>query len=179
MKKLIAIAAFLFCINTSYSQRILTPMDEGSKVHFVIKNFGIKTGGDLTGLKGTMKFDPNNLSVWAFDVTVDAATINTDNSSRDGHLRKEEYFDVKKYPAIHIVSTKIQATDKPGIYILTADLTVKDVTKPVKFNFKVNKRNDGYVFSGEFPMNRRDFNVGGNSVSLADNLKVSLSIFAK
>ena len=147
MKKLITITAFLFCINTSYSQRILTPMDEGSKVHFVIKNFGIKTGGDITGLKGTMKFDPNNLSVWAFDITVDAATINTDNSSRDGHLRKEEYFDVKKYPAIHIVSTKIQATDKPGIYILTADLTVKGITKPVKFNFKVNKRNDGYVFS--------------------------------
>ena len=28
------------------------PVDAGSKVHFTIKNFGIKTGGDLSGLKG-------------------------------------------------------------------------------------------------------------------------------
>jgi polyisoprenoid-binding protein YceI len=179
MKKLIFILAFVFSISVSYSQKILTPVDEGSKVHFVIKNFGIKTGGDLTGLKGTMKFDPNNLSVWAFDVTVDAATINTDNSSRDGHLKKAEYFDVKKYQTIHIVSKKIQAADKPGVYSLTADLTIKGVTKQVKFNFKVNKQADGYLFTGEFEMNRRDFNVGGDSISMADTLIVSLSVFAK
>ena len=179
MKKLVTITAFLLCINSSYSQRILAPMDEVSKVHFVIKNFGIKTGGDFTGLKGTMKFDPNNLSAWAFDVTIDASTINTDNGSRDGHLRKEEYFDVKKYPTIRIVSTKIQATDKPGVYLLNANLTIKGITKPIKFTFKANSSNAGYLFTGEFPMNRRDFNVGGNSVSLADNLKVSLSVFAK
>ena len=179
MKKLIPITAFIFCINVSYSQKILIPSDEGSKVHFVIKNFGIKTGGDLTGLTGTMKFDPNNLLTWAFDVMVDATTINTDNSSRDGHLKKAEYFDVAKYQTIHMVSTKIQAADKPGIYLLTADLTIKGITKSVKFPFKVNKHDNGYLFSGNFDMNRRDFNIGGDSISMADILKVSLSIFAK
>ena len=179
MKKFIAIAAFLFCINDSYSQRILTPTNEGSMVHFVIKNFGIKTGGDLSGLKGIIKFDPKNLSVWAFDITVDASTIDTDNSSRDGHLKKAEYFDVARYPTIHLLSTKISATDKPGIYLLNANLTIKGVTKPLKFTFKVNSSKDGYMFAGEFPMNRRDFNIGGSSVSMADNLKVMLSVFAK
>ena len=179
MKKFIIITALLFCINASYSQKILTPTDEGSKVHFVIKNFGIKIGGDLTGLKGTIKFDPNNLTGWAFDITVDPATINTDNSSRDGHLRKSDYFDVKKYPTIHIVSTKIAATNKPGIYLLNADLTIKGITKPISFTFKVNRLSGGYLFIGEFPMNRRDFDVGGDSISMADILKVSLSVFAK
>ena len=179
MKKYIIITALLFCIKTSYSQRILTPTGEGSKVHFVIKNFGIKTGGDLSGLKGTIKFDPKNLSVWAFDVTVDASTIDTDNSSRDSHLRKEDYFDVAKHPTIHIVSTKINATDKPGTYSMNANLTIKGITKPVKFNFKVNSSKNGYMFAGEFSMNRRDFNIGSSSVSMADNLKVSLSVFAK
>jgi polyisoprenoid-binding protein YceI len=179
MKKLISITVFLFCISTSYSQKTLTPTDEGSEVHFVIKNFGIKTGGDLTGLKGTIKFDPNNLSVWAFDVSVEASTIDTDNSSRDSHLKKAEYFDVAKHPTIRIVSTKIQPGSMPGIYSISANLTIKGVTKPIKFNFKVNSKGNGYLFTGEFPMNRRDFNVGGDSISLADNLKVALSVFAK
>lgn len=179
MKKLIYSVFLLFSMNALNAQAILTPTDEGSKVHFIIKNFGIKTGGDLTGLKGTIKFDPKNILIWAFDVTLDASTIDTDNGSRDGHLRKAEYFDVAKYPIIHMVSTKIQATDKPGIYLLNANLTIKGITKPVSFTFKVNNINKGYLFTGEFPMNRRDFNVGSSSISLADNLKVALSIFAK
>ncbi len=179
MKKLIYIFCFLFSINIANAQLTLTPTDVGSKVHFVIKNFGLKTGGDLTGLKGSIKFDPKNISVWAFDVTVDASTIDTDNSSRDGHLKKAEYFDVAKYATIHIVSTKILATDKPGNYLLNANLTIKGITKTVSFPFKVNNINNGFLFTGEFPINRRDFNVGGSSVSLSDNLKVVLSIFAK
>ncbi|MEP7165387.1 MAG: YceI family protein [Ferruginibacter sp.] len=179
MRHFIFIAFFVFCVSVTYSQKILTPTDEGSRVHFVIKNFGIKTGGDLSGLKGSMKFDPNNLSAWAFDVTVEASTINTDNGSRDGHLKKEEYFDIKQFPNIHIVSTKISPTDKTGIYLFNGNLTIKGITKPIKFTFKVNSSNGGYLFTGDFDMNRRDFNVGGDSVSMADNLKVSLSVFAK
>ena len=38
-----------------YGQKY-TPTDAGSKVHFVIKNFGIRTGGDFTGLKGSIVF---------------------------------------------------------------------------------------------------------------------------
>lgn len=162
-----------------YAQKVLTPTDEGSKVHFVIKNFGIKTGGDFTGLKGTIKFDPKNAALWSFDVTVDANTIDTDNSTRDGHLRKSEYFDVKDYPLIHMVSTKIEGTSTAGTYMLNANLTIKDVTKSIRFPFKVNAKGDGYVFTGSFPMNRRDFNVGGDSISMADNLTVTLSVFAK
>ena len=179
MKNIILITALLFSINISYAQKTLVPTDEGSKVHFVIKNFGIKTGGDFSGLKGTIKFDSKNSAVWEFDVTVESSTINTDNDSRDGHLKKSEYFNVAKFPTIHIVSTKIQTGDKAGSYIFNGNLTIKGVTKPVKFPFKVNSKDGGYVFAGEFDMNRRDFGVGGSSVSMADNLKLSLSVFAK
>ena len=65
------------------------PVDEGSKLHFDIKNFGIKTGGDISGMKGTIKFDAKKLTESAFNVTVDVATIDTDNGRRDTHLKKE------------------------------------------------------------------------------------------
>jgi polyisoprenoid-binding protein YceI len=40
-------------------------------------------------------------------------------------------------------------------------------------------QNNGYLFSGAFTINRRDFGVGGNSMVLADNLQVSLDVIAK
>lgn len=166
-------------VSLANAQTGFTPVDEGSSVHFVIKNFGIRTGGDFTGLKGTIKFDPVNFSASVFDVTVDAGTIDTDNSSRDGHLRKEEYFNVARFKTIGIKSTRIVRSSVAGRFYLYGNLTIKDVTKPVEFGFGATAKEGGYVFDGEFTINRRDFGVGGSSISMADKLTVSLSVFAK
>lgn len=161
------------------AQSTYTPVDESSKVHFVIKNFGIKTGGDFTGLNGTIKFDPVNFGATVFNVTVDAGTVDTDNSTRDGHLRKSEFFDAAKYKTISFKSTKIVKSSVAGRFYVYGELTIKGVTKPVEFGFGATPKNGGYVFDGEFTINRRDFGVGGSSVSLSDNLRVSLAVFAK
>jgi polyisoprenoid-binding protein YceI len=179
MKKVILTAFLFYGVVSLMAQQTYMPSDAGSKVHFVIKNFGIKTGGDFTGLKGSVKFDANNLSASSFNVTVDANTVNTDNGSRDGHLRKSEYFDVAKYPVVSFVSTKIVTSTVAGRFYVYGNLTIKGVTKPVEFGFGTVAKDGGYLFDGAFEINRRDFGVGGNSVSLADKLKVTLSIFAK
>lgn len=172
-------SAILICSNGLMAQSIYTPVDENSKVHFVIKNFGIKTGGDFTGLKGTIKFDPVNFASSGFNVTIDASTIDTDNSSRDGHLRKSEFFDVAKYKTISFKSTKVVKSSVAGRFYVYGELTIKGVTKPVEFGFGATPKDGGYIFDGEFGINRRDFGVGGSSVSMSDNLRVSLSVFAK
>ncbi|MEP7254208.1 MAG: YceI family protein [Ferruginibacter sp.] len=180
MKKLLTFfISLLVCVNLLIAQSTLTPVDEGSSVHFVIKNFGIKTGGDFKGLKGTVKFDPANFGASVFDVSVDANTIDTDNESRDGHLRKAEYFDVEKYKTIHFKSTKVVLSSAKGRFYVFGDLTIKGVTKPVEFGFGATPKSGGYVFDGEFSINRRDFGVGGSSISMSDNLTLSLSVFAK
>jgi len=161
------------------AQTAYTPIDDGSRVHFVIKNFAIKTGGDFTGLKGTIKFDPEKYAFSSFDVTVDASTVDTDNSSRDGHLKKAEYFDVDTYKTLHFKSTKIVKSTAEGRFYMYGELTIKAVTKPVEFGFGATAKNGGYVFDGSFDINRRDFGVGGSSISMADNLTVSLTVFAK
>ncbi len=180
MKKIITLfLSLIIYSNIVWSQANYTPVDASSKVHFVIKNFGIKTGGDFTGLKGTIKFDPEKFSASFFDITVDAATIDTDNSSRDGHLKKAEYFDVATFKTLHFKSTKITRSSVAGRFFIYGNLTIKGVTKPVEFGFGAIPKNGGYVFDGEFTINRRDFGVGGSSVSMSDNLTVSLSVFAK
>ena len=180
MKKTAALfLSFIFYSNLIQAQAAYTPVGASSKVHFVIKNFGIKTGGDFTGLKGTIKFDTAKLSTSFFDVTVDASTIDTDNSSRDGHLKKAEYFDVAVFKTLHFKSTKITKSSVTGRFFMYGNLTIKGKTKPIEFGFGAAPKQGGYVFDGEFTINRRDFGVGGSSISLSDNLTVSLSVFAK
>lgn len=179
MKKYVLLAATLFFVQFAVAQGSYTAVDAGSKVRFVIKNFGIKTGGDFTGLKGTVKFDPANPGLSSFDVTVDAKTVNTDNSSRDEHLRKAEYFDAATYKTLQFKSTKVTKSTVAGRYFIFGNLTIKGVTKPVEFGFSATPKDGGYIFNGEFKINRRDFGVGGSSVSMSDNLTVSLSVLAK
>ncbi len=180
MKKIFFLLFFFFiysnCIN---AQSSLTPVDAESNVKFVIKNFGIKTNGNFKGLKGNVKFYPANLPASSFDVTIDAGTIDTDNDSRDEHLRKPEYFDAATNKTIQFKSTKIALSKVAGRFYMFGNLTIKGVTKPVEFGFAAKQKNGGYVFDGEFKINRRDFGVGGSSVSLSDNLTVSLSVYAK
>lgn len=179
MKKSILLLTTILALHFCQAQRVLTPVESGSKVHFVIKNFGVRTGGDFTGLKGLVKFDPVNFASTVFDVSIDAATINTGNSTRDDHLREDEYFDVTKYKTINFKSTKVVRSTKEGRFYVYGNLTIKGVTKPVEFGFGATAKDGGYIFDGEFQINRRNFGVGGSSVTMSDNLKISLSVFAK
>ncbi len=156
-----------------------TPIDEGSKVNFVIKNFGINTTGSLKGLTGSIKLDRNNLSLAEFIVNIEAKTIDTDIEARDNHIKKEEYLDVDNYPFITFISTKISKTNAEGWLYVFGKLTIKGTTKSVKFPFKAIEINNGILFEGEFSINRRDFKVGEKSISLSDNINISLSVFGK
>jgi polyisoprenoid-binding protein YceI len=179
MKKIV-IVILLFISQTLFAQKYI-PSNEGSKVHFIIRNFGIKTGGQLTGLKGEIIFFTTDLSACQFNVSVDASTVDTDNSSRDSHLKASEYFDVEKYPEINITSTKIDKTNKTesGFYYFTGTLTLHGITKPISFPFQIEKVNDDYLFTGEFEINRLDYQIGSNSAVLSNTVNVSLSVLAK
>ena len=177
MKKILGIL-FLFTSLWVNAQNYL-PTDDGSKLHFVIKNFGINTGGDVTGLKGKIIFNARNISKCFFDVTVAVKTIDTDNGKRDEHLKKQEYFDVATYPVIHLVSTKIEPGSDLKNFIFKGNLTIKNVTKPISFPFTAEAKGSGASFVGSFEINRVDFGVGKESFSLSNKIKVTLNAFAK
>ena len=68
------------------------PVDDKSAVTFTIKNFGVNTSGSFKGLDGNIEFDKANPAKSAFDISIDAATVNTDNSSRDGPPAQRRIF---------------------------------------------------------------------------------------
>lgn len=151
-------------------------VDNSKGVTFQIRNFGLMVEGSFSGLKGEILFDSQNIEAALFSVSVDANSVETGISMRDNHLIKEEYLDVKDYPRIKFVSKRVVKGDKPSSWILTGQLTIKKVTKEISIPFLVSRRDGQDNFIGEFRINRRDFGVGGRSISLADELRVMLNI---
>lgn len=179
MKRSLVLFNFLFFSLAAFSQKYM-PSDVGSKVHFIIKNFGIGTGGDLSGLAGVINFVPNTRTN-SFNVSVKVNTIDTDNESRDNDLKGKKYFDADTYPVITIKSTRVDRTNKSGQgwYYFTGTLTMHGVSKPIAFPFKATKRGNDYLFEGEFNISRLDYAVGSGSAVLSNGVKVSLSVLAK
>lgn len=179
MQRLLTILTLLMTSTAVYCQQVLKPVDEKSSVKFRIKNFGFNTvTGSLKGIQGSIRFSPDNLGSSAMDVTIEAKTVNTGINMRDNHLRKAEYFDVNKYPQIRFVSTKITLSSKTGTFFMFGKLTIKNVTRDISFPFTATPDSDGYMFEGEFKINRIDYGVGESS-SVSDNLTVVLKVVGR
>ena len=176
MKKIIFLLLIITATDACMAQ--YKPVEQGSTMKFTIKNLGIEVNGAFSGFEGTINFDPQNPATSNFDVTINASTVNTDNSLRDDHLKGSSYFDVKNYPNIRLASSKITATNKPGMYLVTGQLTIKGKSKSISFPFAAAPSADGYTFKGSFKMNRKDFNVGGTSI-ISDELSVFLNVVTK
>jgi polyisoprenoid-binding protein YceI len=176
MKIFILIFAVLLFLKHGSAQ--YKPVDNKSDIHFKIKTFGINVNGVFTGLEGNIFFDPNRLSDAKFDVSLDANTINTDNSLRDDHLREEAFFNVKNYPRIHFVSTKIIPSSKKGALLVYGKLSIKNREKDISFPFTAEELINGYFFKGTFIINRKDFGVGETNI-ISENVEISLSVFAE
>jgi polyisoprenoid-binding protein YceI len=143
-------------------------------IQFKIKNAGLSVDGSFKGLSGTIVFDANKPTESSFEVSLDAKTVNTGNNSRDGHLKKKDYFDVETYPKIGFKSKKTEAT-KTG-YLTTGNLTIKGKTKEITILFTYSEKNSEGLFTGNVVLNRLDFGVGESSWILSDEVTILLNI---
>ena len=176
MKRSFLLGFFSLTLLRLVAQPSLQPIDASSEISFSVKNFGINTTGRLSGLKGSIRFEPNSLATAFVDVTVNAVSIDTDNERRDKHLQGSSYFNVSKYPTLRISG---KPTLTPTGYVLNAQLTIKGITRSLLIPFSAVEQQEGWLFIAAFEINRLQFNVGDQSMVLADKVKVALRIFAK
>ncbi|MEI6263512.1 MAG: YceI family protein [Sphingobacteriia bacterium] len=169
---------FLSFFVFALSAQTIKPTDNGSEIFFSINNFGLSTKGSLSGLSGSIIWNTADLKTASFNVSVASKTINTDNRLRDEHLKKSDYFNVEKFPVINIQSNQIITGNKPGEFIMEATLTIKGVSKKINFPFNVISQNGNTIFGTNFEINRRDFGIGGGSISLSNTVKISLKVVA-
>jgi len=152
------------------------PVRDKSVVQFSIKNFGISVSGTLTGLEGNILFDPAHPEQASFNVSIPSASVNTDNELRDSHLKNETYFDAVHYPLITFVSTRV-TSGQQGLLNAFGNLTIKNHTREVLLPFTAVTTGNGYLFTGQFSINRKDFGIGGTSI-IGDTATIHLSVYA-
>jgi polyisoprenoid-binding protein YceI len=100
-----------------------------SAKHLMVTN----VRGTFTDVAGTIELDEADPTASHAEITVQAASIDSGFGARDAHLRSDDFFATARYPEIKVVSTAI--TPKGGNdYVVTADMTVRDVTRSVDFD---------------------------------------------
>ena len=88
-----------------------------------------KVRGTFGGTTGTIVIadDPLRSSVTA---SIPAATINTNSTDRDNHLRSADFLDVENHPTLEFRSTGI-VDHKAAAFVVRGDLTIRGVTREV------------------------------------------------
>lgn len=163
----------LFIAFTGYNTQAQTAITRSS-LTYEVKNLGINTTGKFTGVKANISFNPAQLGGSSIEAIVDVNTVNSDNETRDEHLKGTKFFDVANYPTINIKSTSIQK--KGSGYLCKFNLTIKGTTKPVEIPFTYTTNGDKAQYKGSFKINRKDFNVGGSSMTLSDEVTINIDI---
>jgi polyisoprenoid-binding protein YceI len=160
-----------------------------SEVTFQVRHLLTKVRGGFSDFSGTVRVDdeePGNSSV---SLRIDAASVNTNNTDRDQHLRSDDFFAVQTYPTITFDSSRIVKTSGET-YAVTGTLTIRgvaqEVTVPVTYlgTAKDPWGNARTGFETELTINRKDFGLLWNAALetggflVGDDVRISVSIQA-
>jgi polyisoprenoid-binding protein YceI len=161
-----------------------------SFIGFKVKHMGlIDVPGYFRDFTGTVNYDAADPAKSSVEFTAKVTSVDTGHEGRNAHLRRADFFDEPTYPEMTFKSSKVEK--KGNGWIVSGDLTMRGVTKPVSIPFEIT----GFVpggeragakigITGETTINRRDFgvNYGGNmpngTPQIADQVKVVLAIEA-
>ena len=142
--------------------------------------------GCFTGVSGAITLDEHEPSTAQAEVTIDAASIDTQNARRDKHLRTGDFFHVEEHPHLTFTSRRIEEVDRAaGTYRVSGDLTVRGVTRAVTLDAHYTPpvaaaREPRLTLRLTAPLNRRDFGIVWNKpvITVADDLTVTVAVEA-
>jgi polyisoprenoid-binding protein YceI len=154
-----------------------------STVGFTIRHFFTPVPGGFTKFSGTITVYREHLENSSVTATIDVASIDTRSNMRDNDLRSSHFFDAAKFPSATFKSTTWKETGT-GIFDVTGDLTIRDVTKPVVLKVKslgFGPGMRGAMISGweaTTTINRNDFGITTYPKLLGDDVGITITVEA-
>lgn len=142
----------------------------GSSAEFSVRHMMVsKVKGRFGKLSGTVVGDLANPATAKVDVTIDASSIDTENTDRDNHLRSADFFEVDKHPTIRFTSKRIEKAGEK--WRMTGDLTMRGVTREVVLLI-VGSVTAGQPVRASTRVNRKDFGLNWNRAIEAGGMVV-------
>lgn len=130
--------------------------------------------GTISLKDGSLMMEDGQLTGGSF--TIDMGSIScTDlqgeyKGKLEGHLKSADFFGVDKYATAQFNITQVVSRGTAGSYKITGDLTIKETTKPVRFNVQITEEDGTKTATGEVTIDRSDFDIRYGSGSFFDNL---------
>lgn len=102
-----------------------------SQITFSVRHMMISNvHGRFENFTGHVELDENDPERSSVEVQIDAASVNTKEEKRDGHLKSPDFFNAEKFPYLTFKSTRVEKlNDTHGR--IHGDLTIRDITRPV------------------------------------------------
>lgn len=133
--------------------------------HMMISN----VKGQFTKITGVLTLDESDLSNSRVAATIEAASIETHEAQRDGHLKSADFFDVEKFPTLSFKSSSIGVV-RDGERTVEGDLSIRGVTRKVRFSVegptppaKDPWGNSRVAVLATTKINRKDFGLTWNT----------------
>jgi polyisoprenoid-binding protein YceI len=130
--------------------------------------------GRLQLKNGKLNFKDNVLTSGSFEI--DMKTISctdlTGGSAEKliGHLKSEDFFNVANHPIAKFETTQVISRGTPGAYKMIGNLTIKGITKTIKFNADLKEDGGKVTATAKVTVDRADFDIRFGSGSFFDNL---------
>ncbi|WP_340198547.1 YceI family protein [Ascidiimonas sp. W6] len=129
-KKLLAIAGLGILVIFFLSPPKIEVLDNQASIRLELASERIS--GTINGLETEVLFDAKNLSESIIRATLEVGTLSTGNMVRDIKFGSRKYLHKKKHPVISFKSLQIK--DVGNGYLITGELTIKDITKETVFH---------------------------------------------
>jgi polyisoprenoid-binding protein YceI len=142
--------------------------------------FKIKKDGYFKDFTGLVSYDPARPADTRVDLTVNAASIDTQNSAHDELLRSGEFFDVAHYPTIHFASES--ANMRPdGTLSVTGDMTIRGITRRMTIPVTLRPTTrpgttPGAAFESTFQIDRTEFGLNGSASQYGFHVSISKKV---
>jgi polyisoprenoid-binding protein YceI len=140
-----------------------------SQISWVGKKVTGQHTGTINFKDGALTFKNNKLTGGTFTVDMNSVTV-TDlegkaKTNLEGHLKADDFFGTEKHATSKLVFKSVKAKSA-NVYTVTADLTIKNITKPVTFDLTVNKNSATTAFK----VDRTKYDITYKSGSVFDGL---------
>jgi polyisoprenoid-binding protein YceI len=146
-----------------------------SKLGFTGTQNGEKFDGGFKKFDAQISLDPDHPETGHIAVTVDMTTAYAGSDDRDQMLPQAAWFDSKKFPQAHFVSTAIRKTGNAR-YEADATLTIKGITRNVLLPFTLAPEGDHWRAQGTTQLIRSDFQIGQGSFSSEAYVKHAVDV---
>jgi len=159
---------------------IWKPDSGHSTIGFKAKHLAIaNVAGTFGVFTGSVQSDKDDFDGAHVTFKTETASLNTQNSARDTHLKSDLFFDVQQFPKISFSGILQKHTDE---YELVGDLTIRDVTERLKLKTEFSgvvqglfrDTRAGFELQGE--LNRKKYGLTWNGLTPAGGVVIGENI---